>query len=98
MSRPVILRPNAVLDVETIRAHYESQLPGLGQAFLDQLQNKLERIAQLPEIHAIVWRQVRATLLNRFPYVLYYRVLDHVVEVLAIIHGSRDEQIWKDRV
>jgi plasmid stabilization system protein ParE len=46
----------------------------------------------------LVWQQVRATVLHRFPYVLYYRVLEHEVEVLAIVHGSRDEQAWKDRV
>lgn len=98
MKLRVILRPPAVLDVESTRGHYESQLPGLGQTFLDELQSKLERIGRMPEVHAIVWRNVRATLLHRFPYVIYYRILEHEIEVLAVMHGSRDEQTWKERV
>lgn len=98
MSKPVHLRPKAVLDVESTFAHYETTSQGLGQSFLDELESKLEGIRQLPELHAIVWRNVRATLIHRFPYVIYYRVLEEKVEVLAVIHGSREEQVWKNRV
>lgn len=98
MSLPVILRPKAVIDVESTRIHYESLRSGLGQDFLDQVQWKLQHISLLPESHAIVWRNVRATVLYRFPYVIYYRVLQDAVEVLAVVHGSRDEPAWKDHV
>jgi plasmid stabilization system protein ParE len=87
-----------VLDVEAAHGHYESLSPGLGQAFLDQVRDKLEHLSQMPTVHAIVWRNVCATILHRFPYVLYYRVLESSIEVLAIIHGSRDERAWKERV
>jgi plasmid stabilization system protein ParE len=46
----------------------------------------------------VVWQDVRAARLRKFRYVVYYVVLTDHVEVLAVLHGSRDESTWKSRV
>ena len=97
MSLPVGLRPEASRDVEDARDHFESQRVGLGHAFLNRLTEALARISDMPEMYGVVWRNVRAARLRRFSYVVYYRVYIDRVEVLAVIHGSRDASVWQGR-
>ena len=61
MSMPVVLRPLANADVQQIHAELEAQALGLGDKFLDRLQEALERIEAMPEMYAEVWGTVRAT-------------------------------------
>jgi len=67
---------------------------GLGQAFLNQLNLVLARIGAMPEIYGTVWRNVRAARLRQFTYIVYYRVHVDRVEVLTVVHGSRDPSVW----
>lgn len=97
MSLPVVLRPEASRDAEEARDHFEAQRAGMGQAFVDRLNEELVRIGAIPELYGGVWRNVRATRLRQFTYVVYYRVHDDRVEVLAVLHGSRDASVWQDR-
>lgn len=98
MSLPVVLRPEATRDVEEARDYLDSQRAGLGQMFLDRLNDTLVRIGTMPEMYGVVWQKVRASLLRKFQYVVYYRVHDDRVEVLAVMHGSRDGSAWQGRV
>jgi toxin ParE1/3/4 len=97
VSLPVVLRPEASRDAQEARDQLESQQPGRGQAFLDRLNEALARIGVLPEMYGVVWRNVRAARLRRFTYVAYYRLHDDRVEVLAVMHGSRDASAWQAR-
>lgn len=97
MSLPVVLRPEASRDAEQTRDYLETQRAGLGQAFLDRLHEALDQIGNMPELYGIVCRNVRAALLRQFTYVVYYRVHDDRVEVLAVMHGSRRTSAWKSR-
>ena len=97
MSLPVVLRPEASRDAEEARDHFEAQQAGRGQAFLHRLNEALARIGALPEMYGVVWRNVRAARLRQFTYVVYYRVHDDRIEVLAVMHGSRDASAWQAR-
>lgn len=97
MSLPIVLRPEASQDTEKARDHFETLQAGLGQAFLDRLNEVLARIGAMPEMYGIMWRNVRAARLRQFTYVAYYRVHDDRVEVLAVMHGSRNASAWHAR-
>ena len=71
------------------RPGYVDALKGLGEMYLKK--------ARWPELHGVVWRNVRALRLRKFTYVVYYRVHDDRVEVLAVMHGSRDASAWQAR-
>ena len=98
MSLPVVLRPLADADVRQLHAELEAQALGLGDKFLDRLQEALDRIEAMPEMYAEVWSMVRAARLRRFRHVIYYVVLVDRVEVIAVMHGSRDSSAWQSRV
>jgi toxin ParE1/3/4 len=97
MTLPVVLRPEASRDAEEARDYLEGQRAGLGQAFLNRLNAVLARIAALPELYGVVWQNVRAARVRQFTYVVYYRVHMDRVEVLAVMHGSRDASTWQGR-
>ena len=97
MSLPVILRPLAEADVVEIFGDLEFIRVGLGKRFLARLREVLERIEWMPELHGVVWQDVRAVRLRKFRYVVYYVALSDRVEILAVVHGSRDESAWKSR-
>jgi plasmid stabilization system protein ParE len=98
MSLPVLLRPLANADVQQIHAELEAQAAGLGDKFLDRLQETLDHIEAMPEMYAEVWGPVRAVRLRKFRHVVYYVVLADRVEVIAVMHGSRDPSAWQSRV
>lgn len=52
----------------------------------------------MPELHAVVWHDVRAVRLKKFRHVVYYVVFTDRVEVLAVLHGARDVYSWQTRV
>ena len=97
MSLPVVLRPEASQDAQEARDHYKALRVGLGQTFLDRLDEVLTRISAMPKLYGVVWRNVRAARLRQFTYVVYFRVHDDRVEVLAVMHGSRDASAWQAR-
>jgi toxin ParE1/3/4 len=98
MSLPLILRPEAQADLLAIRDVYEQQRAGLGTAFGDAVDDLLLRIRAMPQLYAVAHKDVRRAKVRRFPYVAYYRVLADRIEVFAVLHGSRDPQIWQSRV
>jgi hypothetical protein len=58
----------------------------------------LERIESIPEMYGLVWQDVRAVRLRKFRHVVYYVVFTDRVEVLAVLHGSRNATAWRSRV
>jgi len=98
VSLPVILRPAADAEISTTYHELEEIRIGLGQRFLASARVVFERIEDNPELYGLIWQDVRAARLKRFRHVVYYVVLDDRIEVLAVLHGSRDSGVWQSRV
>jgi toxin ParE1/3/4 len=98
MTLPVILRPEAEVDIRVSREQLESVRSGLGRRFVAAVREVLERIEDHPAIYGAIWRDVRAARLKKFRYLVYYVTFADRVEVLAVMHGSRDEAAWQTRV
>ena len=95
--KPAVFTSEAQTDVEEAFAWYEAQRPGLGETFRRAVDLALESIEAHPEAYAILHRQTRRVLLPRFPYGLYYRVLDRNIVVVACLHGKRHPRTWRSR-
>ena len=93
----MIIRPEAESDLVYARDWYERQRDGLGAAFLLCVDEVLERIGRTPEISTAVYRDVRQALTRRFPYAVYYRLVNDEVVVLGILHMRRDPREWQSR-
>src|SRR5262245_33837833 len=97
MSLPVILRPEADADIQVTHDELEQSQAGLGARFVARVRETLERIETMPEMYGLVWQDVRAARLRKFRHVVYYVVFADRVEVLAVMHGSREASAWQSR-
>ena len=97
--KPPIFRPAAAADVEDAYQWYEDQRTGLGDEFLSAVSTviEVESLVVYPERFPIVFRQTRRVHLNRFPYSLFYRIIDDRIVVVACMHGRRDPRRWQSR-
>ncbi len=98
MSRPLEILPEAEDDITAARRWYEGQRYGLGDEFIAELDDLLPHLAATPEMHQVIADGVRRAKVTRFPYLVFYRVFPDRVEVLAVLHGSRNPNEWQRRV
>src|SRR5689334_12350584 len=97
MTRRLVLRPRAENDIQSGFEWYESQRPGLGDEFLAAVREKLEAIRSFPESSPVIYRDVRRTVVSRFPYLVFYVVRPTQVSVLAVLHHARNPAAWPRR-
>lgn len=98
MTDEPILRPHALEDLRKAYAWYEEQRPGLGEEFLRCVDACLNRIARMPELHAIVRDNYRRALVRRFPYAVFYEHTEGITTVYAVFHCSQDPDKWRERL
>jgi plasmid stabilization system protein ParE len=82
----VQVRRAAERDVVAAQIWYETQRSGLGTDFHFEVSQVLARLTDTPLIYPAIYRDVRRAVVHRFPYLLWYRVLDEKVTVLACTH------------
>ena len=98
MSVAVEVLPEARLDMISGRDFFERCREGLGAEFLAEVFRAFDQIADMPAMWAEVGPGVRAKGIKRFSYVVYYRLVDSGVEVIAVLYGGRDPAEWQRRV
>jgi plasmid stabilization system protein ParE len=97
--KPVVLTPDAQAELEGAADWYESRLEGLALKFLLHVHEALQTIEETPSGFPR-WEhdsRFRKVVLQRFPYVIFYRELHDRIEVVAIAHGAREPGYWRKR-
>lgn len=98
MSRELVFHPGVEDEVREAYQWYENRQTGLGDEFLTALEVVYSALRATPEQHQILEQDIRHSRLRRFPYAVYYRILADRVEVIAVMHGSRDPDRWRSRI
>ena len=83
------VRPEAELDLEVAAGWYEARRRGFGAEFYDELSQRLDSLADSALLYEERFSGVRRLFSRRFPYAIYYRILDDEVVVIAILHMRR---------
>ncbi|UKO99958.1 type II toxin-antitoxin system RelE/ParE family toxin [Nostoc sp. UHCC 0870] len=97
MNYVLVFRPEVREELDEAYSWYENQQAGLGDEFLDCVDEILNRICQMPESYAVVYNDVHRAIVQRFPYGVYYRIVSSRIIIIAIFHGRRDPKIWQTR-
>lgn len=98
MTRRLVVRPEAQLDVEEAAFWYDSQQVGLGDRFLEELDELLARVAENPRQFPEIDLGVRRGLLHRFPYAVYFLAEEDLSIVITVLHQNRNPDAWKLRL
>jgi len=82
--------PSVVTELEEIRDFYESCSVGLGLDFVNEFERQVLRVAAMPERWMIVRADIRRSLMKRFPYVIFFRLIDDdCIRVTVVKHEKR---------
>jgi len=93
----IVLGDEAVADALEAFRFYEERREGLGERFRDHLDIALSRIQATPEVYPVVHRDLRRTLVERFPYFVLYRLYPGLIFIVAIMHARQSPAAWKRR-
>ena len=85
-------------DIEAAFYWYESEQPGLGFEFLDEVRAVYIRILDGPLKYQELRSGIRRALTRRFPYAIYFSIEDDVIKVIAVLDTSRDPAEWQLRI
>jgi len=81
---------------------YEAQRKGLGQEFIDAVDETIALILDNPKqgtsVPGVDEPGLRRRLARRFPYAVVYLEAADEVLVVAVAHGHRRPGYWRDRV
>lgn len=97
MSHAVVFRPQAEAELLAAGRWYEARRAGLGAAFRSAIDVAVERISRQPELFPRVQGEMRRALMRRFPYGLYFEIIDGRIVVIGVVHGHRDPEVWQSR-
>lgn len=68
---------------------YEKQQQGLGAYFIDSLFSDIDALLLHAGIHSVHFKQFHRALSRRFPFAIYYKLLNQEVLVYAVLDCRR---------
>jgi len=95
--KKVIYHPQALEELIEAELYYESCSHGLGNRFLDSVENAIDFIRQNPLVFRPDELGRRKYIIKKFPYLLIYKVEKESIFILAVAHTARKPGYWKSR-
>lgn len=88
--------PDSIDHIAKSANWYDKKSPGLGGRFIDEFYARAEVLKTNPYFNEL-FNEVRGLLLENFPYRIHYKIIEDskTVKILAVIHTSRSNRIWK---
>ncbi len=80
------------------RDYYEKRVPGLGVRFIEEFERQIIQIAANPGRWMVLERDVRRSLMKRFPYLIYFRQpRPDVIRIILVKHQRRHPAFGRER-
>lgn len=97
MTRRLVVLSCAAADILTAAGWYGQRRSGLSDDFSLCVEEAIERIVSNPLAYAEVGSGFRRALVRRFPYAVYFRVLEKEIKVYGVFHMRRHPTLWQRR-
>ena len=88
----------AQIELDDAIEYYNYESHGLGDAFLTEVLNALDRIGEFPEAWHPCSKRTRRCQTRRFPYGIIYQVREDEILVVAVANLHREPDYWIDRI
>jgi len=87
--------PQAAVELEEAFDWYETRSTGLGRRFVEAVDNALSRLSAQPFVHAKIIGDYREMLIDKFPYLRIYEVLerDEIIFISHVFHTRKNPEI-----
>lgn len=89
--------PDAQAEFIEAAAYYETEVPGLGERFGDEVRRSIELLLKQPGMAPRIDAQLRRLVLTRFPYSLIYATTSDAIRIVAVAHAHRRPGYWQSR-
>src|SRR5258706_9203271 len=96
--KPVKFHPAAERDLATSVDFYNDRVSGLGDDFFAVVKISSRQIQNDPLCRPLRRDGTRKVTLRRFPYAIVYRDKLDVIEIVAVAHGARRPNYWRERL
>ena len=90
--------PHAIQELQQATDYYTGVSHELGDAFACEMDRVITRILSLPRAWTIITDSIRRCRARGFPYAVVYRIKDEQIEILAVMHISREPNYWISRL
>ncbi|HEV3005847.1 MAG TPA: type II toxin-antitoxin system RelE/ParE family toxin [Pirellulales bacterium] len=97
MSKPFVVVAATEHDLAAAADGYDAQARGLGDDFLHEVDEALDRIRSFPEMYQVVFPGVRRAILHRFPFAVVYRIRTTSIDIIGVLPCRADPQILAER-
>ena len=84
------IKAEAVIDMQKAYDYYEENKKGLGDRFLDTLENYFNRVQKYPEHYQIKRKPYREAFIKDFPYLIIFELIGFSVIVYAVFNTYLD--------
>lgn len=88
----------AQIELDEAIEYYNFESSGLGDKFLLEILNVIERIKHFPKAWHPFSNTTRRCQVHRFPYGVIYQILDTEFLIIAIANLHREPDYWKERI
>jgi mRNA-degrading endonuclease RelE of RelBE toxin-antitoxin system len=78
--------------------YYEEQVVGLGDLFINEVENVLEVVEQYPLSGTKITATERRFLVSRFHHGVIYSVDDDIITIFAVMNLKQKPGYWKSRI
>ncbi len=98
MAYKLKIEPLVFIDIQETIDWYNQQQKGLGRRFHAALNKQFQLLKKHPHSFAIRYHQVHCIVVDRFPFMVHYRINEQDMDVIitAVISTDRDPELWKD--
>jgi len=89
--------PSIPDDLANALDYYDGVSHMLSNRFRKSVDQRLDNIAQNPEIFPFDVSPIRFAKVGRFPYLIFFVVKPKFISIIAIVHGAADPNKWRSR-
>jgi toxin ParE1/3/4 len=89
--------PEATEEIAEAIMWYGARSEKAATGFIEAVESAISAVLADPERFAFYIYGARSAMLKRYPFLIIYRSMAEMVDVLAIAHTSRRPGYWKDR-
>lgn len=101
-ARSYRFHPSAREELDAAGERYDEELPRLSLELLDAVDDAIFQIVERPaawqRAETLAGREIRRFVMPRFPFAVFYYVVDDVVRIVAVAHARRKPGYWRSRL